>query len=203
LNTLKIERLCLARYLTPELPDEPYKWGKFETANCPSGDKCKDTVMICEVCIHKSEMGNIMFGAMAKLWMRGEILIIGGAVKWGGTNSVEDMAGVVGGMSFGDIVQAGDISQDKMCSVLKSNQAGYIGGIRNEFKPEGTAGTLLGQLQGNNLDDMGRSFKDCKKCPDAPPSLPNSTFGWLKTTKDMASGDWKQTYPWPIDWPNR
>jgi hypothetical protein len=153
------------------------------------------------VCIHKSEMGNVMYGAIGKLWLRGDRGVVLAGVEIGGTDSPEDMAGVVGGLSLGDLVKAGDISTDKLCSVLKSNQSAYIAAIREWWKPDSTAGGLLGGLSGNNLQDMGQKFTECKKCPDAPPSIPNSSFSWIKTTKDIASGDWTQTYPWPIDWP--
>lgn len=180
----------------------PYKWTKFETTNCPSGDKCKGTVSLCGTCIHNSELGNVMYGAMAKVWMRGEGLIVGGAVAWGGTNSNEDMAGVVGGLTLGDPVRDGPITQSKMCELLKGNQGAYIGRIGAEFEKGSNASNLLTGLSGVNLDDMGKQYKDCEKCPDKTPTIPHSSFAWLKTTKDMASGDWQRTYPgWPIDWP--
>lgn len=109
---------------------------------------------------------------------------------------------MVGGLSLGDLAQAGSISQRKLCEVLKSDQSAYIAVIKAGFEPDSSTGRLLGGLSGNNLSDMGKEYTACQPCPDAPPNIPHSTFGWLKTTEDIASGDWTRTYPeWPIDWP--
>jgi hypothetical protein len=49
---------------------------------------------------------------------------------------------------------------------------------------------------------MGKKWKHCSKCPEKTPNYGHSDFSWIKTTKDIASGDWKQTYEdLPIDWP--
>lgn len=152
--------------------------------------------MLCDVCIHKSELGNVMYGAIAKLWLRGEPLIIGAAVAMGGTNSMPDMAGVVGGLSLGNLVSAGDISTSTLCEVLRSDQSEYIARILERFDPQSAAAQHLRSLSGNNIQDMGRQFTGCGKCPEAAPAMPNSTFTWIKNTQDIATGDWTQTYPW-------
>ena len=38
----------------------------FASKNCPLGEKCKNTVTLCGKCIHKSEVGNFLYGAVAR-----------------------------------------------------------------------------------------------------------------------------------------
>jgi len=84
----------------------PYKWMDFGS-DCPDdqGKGCAGTVRLCGVCIHKSELGNLMFGAMGKQWLRGERIIIAGGRRGGqagGINTPEDLAGVLGGIFLED-----------------------------------------------------------------------------------------------------
>jgi RHS repeat-associated protein len=47
----------------------PYKWMHFRhlVPDCPSVD-CLFTVTLCDTCIHRGELGNIMFGFTARDW---------------------------------------------------------------------------------------------------------------------------------------
>lgn len=47
----------------------PYKWMSFRylVPDCPSGD-CWFTVTLCDTCLERSALGNIMAGFTAKLW---------------------------------------------------------------------------------------------------------------------------------------
>ena len=82
-----------------------YKYLRFKAGNCP-GKNCTGTVTLCGSCIHVSELGNIMFGAVGKVWLGTEPLLIACGVRagkgsaTGGINSVEDMASAVAGLQI-------------------------------------------------------------------------------------------------------
>ena len=105
----------------------PYKWLIFKTENCPAGDKCKDTVTLAGHCIHKSDLGNIMFGAIGKQWLANERLLIWGGVraakrsKTGGIDSVEDMASSIAGLLVGD--QLRELKADEALTVAAFSAA--------------------------------------------------------------------------------
>lgn len=92
-----------------------YKRLSFRLGSCPTCKKCQNTVTLCGKCIHVSELGNIMYGLVGRLWWEDhfslsvgieELVLSGG---WtvpryfgaAGINSTEDMAGVIAGLQIG------------------------------------------------------------------------------------------------------
>jgi len=113
------------------------------TKNCPSGKYCRRTLMLCNVCLHASQINNMVFGAMAKLvgvWrlvrdLGAWIADPGhdeGPVQWGAYD--------VGG----DIAKARPSTVEEMCSSIKSKNL-------------------------KRASSYGKYQKCCGKCPDPAP----------------------------------
>jgi len=182
----------------------PYKWMNFNTPNCPISDKCKDTVMICGKCIHKSEMGNILFAAMARMIIT-EYGVNMGVSKIGdnGPDKPEDMAGIFGGYHLTPDLKKGNINQMKLCELLNSDSTKYFSGL-----DEIPALTKHKEnLTNNSLNDMAAKYGICKKCPDKAPDLPHSDMTKVTNPPDgvgvlISEKVWKQVFnDMEVDWP--
>lgn len=185
----------------------PYKWMTFKTTNCPRGEACANTVNLCGSCIDKSELGNLMYGATAMLVMEAEAFVVAVVMRLGknGPDSLEDMAGVLGGLKLlYELFLKDYFSTDSLCDALGNTDVMWIANrVRCEFGADTLQHRLLKECGDPPLVSMREPLAGkCYDCPDPPPNLPHSTFGWVTGTIDLAKGwDPRKTYPdSEIDW---
>lgn len=184
----------------------PYKWMDFGS-DCPDkqGEACAGTVMLCGVCIHKSELGNLMYGAIGKQWLRGERLIIGGGRRGGGTGGIdspEDLAGVLGGI-FLEGGGLATITAQGMCDLLKQDHSPEVGEIRTAFT-EGLQ-KLFDQVNGKNLlGTMGSKYTACADCGVGDFAGGHTDFSGVGNDGADLAKNWKEREVYrnlPITWP--
>ena len=152
----------------------PYKWIDFGS-ECENsqGEDCVGTVRLCGTCIHKSDLGNLMLGAVGHQWLRGFRLVIGGARVGGGTgriDSPEDLAAVMLGLLMDDIgmpllyTDLSSVSEHQMCKLLQAN---YRSEIETIVLPafNGAIESLGKQLNRRNLlSTIGGQYEKCSDC---------------------------------------
>jgi len=103
-------RITVLGKVAPQL--EYFPKTLFSTEGCPAGPECVDTVTLCGMCIHTSEIGNIVFGRMSKAFGF-SLFVTHLAAKRGGRGDYtpQDRAAVEAGWSL-------DVSA--LCNVFKS-----------------------------------------------------------------------------------
>lgn len=195
----------------------PYKWMDFGS-DCPDkqGEGCQGTVSLCGTCIDKSDLGNIMFGAMGKQWVRGEALVIGAGRKAGGTGGIdspEDLASVLAGilmsgtgttLLYTDLQHA---SSSQMCSMLKADYSSEIGKIRTALDDSWEA--IYGQVDKANLmNTIGKKKAGCGDCGAGAYDGGHSDFSPVGNDRRNLAAGWQEKKlhrdiykGLPITWP--
>jgi RHS repeat-associated protein len=75
---------------------------KFHSKECPTSPECDNTVTLSGVCIHTSEVGNLVFGAVARFFKMTWIQTWAGSIVGSrGERTAADAAGVSIGYEFG------------------------------------------------------------------------------------------------------
>jgi hypothetical protein len=179
-----------------------YKYLRFSAGACPA-EPCLETVTLCGKCINVSELGNIMFGAVGKVWLNREPLIVAGGnavstSSTGGIDSVKDMAGVLAGLQIGHVIrqQAGapDLKRDALCTQLQRVDNNLRNGLKKIFKDK--TDQLIDGVGNNPLTAMAQ--RSCSECTERIPILsPHSDFSWIRRPEDMIrvkNTNWWRTY---------
>ena len=178
-----------------------YKYLRFRSPQCPC-QNCLDTVTLCGVCVHVSDIGNIMFGAMGKIWLGTEPLIIacGAAAarrsSTGGIDSVADMASSVAGLQLGrSILRQGisNINRQILCSAITVTDQPFVNRLKEYFT--GNALDWLNSIGSNPLRTI--AVNRCTPCTQSLSlQAPHSNFAWIQEPRDLSRAiqQWWQTY---------
>jgi RHS repeat-associated protein len=138
----------------------PYKWMRFRhlVPDCPTLD-CWFTATLCDTCLQRSELGNIMFGFAANLWGWPAELAHSIAFLIGALQEQWDKASAGIGYHLAEgYVGNGSSSSEAMCSSMKASQ-----GTR-----------AFPQARWENIQDP--HIEGCQSCEvPVPPSTPHST----------------------------
>lgn len=87
----------------------------FKTSDCPKCEQCKDTVTLCNMCIHTSEVGNLVYGYLAKALGFGETMRdVDGWLGNRGEQTAQDLASGKAGFF---------LTPDDVCTYFKNNPA--------------------------------------------------------------------------------
>lgn len=104
-------RIALIKQVASQLTYFPTT--TFKSSDCPRCEKCRDTVTLCSMCIHTSEIGNLVYGYLAKALGFGETMRdIGGWYGNRGEQTEQDKASVKAGYF---------LSPDDVCTYFKNN----------------------------------------------------------------------------------
>jgi hypothetical protein len=193
----------------------PYKWMDFGTPACPTIAKpCRHTVMLCETCISKTELGGIMFGAMGVVAGIQEELLVGVAANGfrlglelipPAVDSVLDIAGIVAGINVGKILRfQGSITRRQFCEAVRQpTDPVMIWELRDKFQPDSPAYKWLGKLSGLFLKDM--RVAGCTECAVPAPNYGHSSFAEIGPTGSVVDGCSKiyGELNNRVDWPDR
>ncbi len=135
----------------------PYKWMNFDPLwGTPgrgfcSSTNCRDTVTLCGACIHKSELGNIVYGAIGAGFLDfgtfdDELLWYGGRFAQGLSRDVEEAAVGIGI----SLQREYDIERIQtpiqFCNALRNTHGGWT------FTPNDRVGEVVSQLLGDDID---------------------------------------------------
>ncbi len=103
----------------------PYKWMNFRTLDCPSIDnECKRSVTLCNKCIDRSELGNIMFGWAGKIaGIPATALWVGGRVAQGLSGPAEQSTAGLGYVMASRTIA----SRHDLCGFLQSTSGNSAG----------------------------------------------------------------------------
>jgi len=182
-----IWKLLLFKYYAARLPYGYLKY-KSPDGKCPQNKVCADTVTFMDACIHRSDLGNIMFGAMGVVWMNQDQSLIGagaaagkqaegGGHNTGGIDSVEDMTSVIVGILFGGVLrETSDAGLGALQRSLGSLSDEFIKALMGEKgfftsdRKSPATRALLGQVDTKNpLQQIGRPFSICRPCAQSVP----------------------------------
>ena len=102
----------------------PYKWMSFRylVPDCPSGD-CWFTVTLCDTCLERSALGNIMFGYAAKHWGWDEFTAHMFPRLLGALSTEWDRAAAGIGYYIAEEYN-GVSSSETMCDLMKAQEGG-------------------------------------------------------------------------------
>jgi len=163
--------------------------------------------MLCNTCIPKSKLGDIVYGASGLIFIGDILTLIVAARAAGGMNNIEDTAGVIGGFVLAqNVLNARFITSGELCQNLNNNQTALITAIAAiwgaAYGPNDEFSRILSDLSGIPLADMGRNYKDCPKCKDHPLNMGHSSFAWFTSQTTVTPSDWKKTWiALPVTWP--
>jgi RHS repeat-associated protein len=153
----------------------PYKWMNFRNLvpGCPYPD-CWFTVTLCDTCIERSELGNIMFGFSAKPWgwpgwVARQLALAVGALQ----EEWDKAAAGIGYYLAEEYISTGPPDSEAMCSFMRACEGSW------EFR----------EAHWKNIQDPLRT-EGCQACATpVPPSTPHSTPAF-------AGAPAGYSYPW-------
>jgi RHS repeat-associated protein len=116
----------------------PYKWMNFSdlVSGCPSSVLCRNTVTLCDTCLERSELGNIMFGFSSQVagfsnWFT---FVAGHNPLVKGLQEPWDQAAAGIGYYFGQYNLV-PLHSDTMCQIFRST-TGLWKNLRGEARSE-------------------------------------------------------------------
>jgi len=118
----------------------PHKWMRFDVPNdpyptpCPSGSQCSRGVTLCNKCIDRSELGNILYGWVGgKLALNQAVLFFGGAVIGGGLKGAAEKATAGIGIYLSAQSDA-TASTDILCQHIAASNGAFEDGSRWDWE---------------------------------------------------------------------
>ncbi len=134
--------------------------------HCPQDSYCNNTVTLCDHCLPKEQLGNIMFGVVAValgLPLKGVTYAVDCLKKLGGKPMCQEKHDAYG-LGFAIFSGGGTTSAIQFCTQLNLNLASFP--------------TALDQCNGKGVP--GKSYSVCQPCihhGDGPPSAISSILG--------------------------
>jgi RHS repeat-associated protein len=136
----------------------PYKWMTFSASNCPSDHPdCVQSVTLCNKCIHRSELGNIMFGWSGKFAGFSKEILYAGGLAAEGLKETAERATMGLGYAMAEWVLGGHSisSEAELCGFLNNTVDQSAG----TFLPGTTEWTWEAANHGQDMD-----IASCQPC---------------------------------------